>query len=184
MGPAELKILIAIVTSYLYEKLTKTEFFNLALFLSILAKEMYTMEALADLVKIEEIEDKEECTTDTQQTKEEAEISELEEEALLESDVFGLPLIGEAIAGTEIAEEEQLDDEPSVTYLKYPGAYHPPLYKTQRLDRDFSREDTKEPPKNPPQDKERQPPDVPPNNGPPHKRPHPPGRPPKGPRRR
>lgn len=58
MRPSELNILIAIVTSYLYENLSNKEFVNLGVFLSILSREMLSMEALKNLLEIEELDKK------------------------------------------------------------------------------------------------------------------------------
>jgi len=55
MRPSELNIFIAIVTSYLYENLSEKEFTNLGVFLNILSREMLSMEALKNLVEIEEL---------------------------------------------------------------------------------------------------------------------------------
>lgn len=80
MRPSELNILIAVATSYLYENMSDKEFFDLALFLSLLSKEMFSMEAIKDLLKIEEIEEKGELIP-------EQEIEELEDKALIETEL-------------------------------------------------------------------------------------------------
>ena len=58
MRPTELNLLLALAANYLYTNLEEREFTNLALFLSLLSKEMLTMEALRELCRIEKEEEK------------------------------------------------------------------------------------------------------------------------------
>lgn len=62
MQPTELNLLLAVVTNYLYTSLTEKDFSNLAIFMSLLSREMLTMEALRDLVKVEEAVEEEKAT--------------------------------------------------------------------------------------------------------------------------
>lgn len=62
MQPTELNLLLAVVTNYLYTSLAEKDFSNLAIFLSILSKEMLRMEAIRELVKVEEAAEEEEET--------------------------------------------------------------------------------------------------------------------------
>lgn len=87
MRASELNIMLAVVTSYLFENMTEKEFFNLALFLSLLSKQMFAMEAFRDLVKIENIEEKEEQGEISPEEAEELE-SELEDRALIETELL------------------------------------------------------------------------------------------------
>jgi len=96
MKPSELNILIAVATSYLFENISRREFFNLAVFLSLLSKEMLAMEAICDMLKIEKLEDQAEEAAEAANTPEEAEeVEELEEEIDLLEDqtLFGLEFI-------------------------------------------------------------------------------------------
>lgn len=60
MQPTDINLLLTIVTNSLYTTMAEKDFFNLAIFLSLLSKEMLAMEVIRDLVKIEKIEEKEE----------------------------------------------------------------------------------------------------------------------------
>lgn len=53
MNPVELNTLITYMSNHLYTNLDEKEFFNLGVFLSLLSKEMLTMEAVRDLCKWE-----------------------------------------------------------------------------------------------------------------------------------
>lgn len=54
MQPCELNALIASITNALYTSLSRKDFLNLGIFLSLLSKTMLTMEALESLCKLEE----------------------------------------------------------------------------------------------------------------------------------
>ena len=53
MRPTELNALLTLVTNYLYTSLEEREFINLALFLSLLSKEMLAMEAIREICRTE-----------------------------------------------------------------------------------------------------------------------------------
>jgi len=53
MRPTEMNALLTLVTNYLYTSLEEREFINLALFLSLLSKEMLAMEAIRAICRIE-----------------------------------------------------------------------------------------------------------------------------------
>jgi len=53
MRPTEMNALLTLVTNYLYTSLDEREFINLALFLSLLSKEMLAMEAIREICRIE-----------------------------------------------------------------------------------------------------------------------------------
>lgn len=53
MNPVELNTLITSISNHLFCNLKEREFFNLGIFLSLLSKEMLSMEAIRDLCKLE-----------------------------------------------------------------------------------------------------------------------------------
>ena len=53
MRPTELNALLTVVTNYLYSSLDEKNFTNLAIFLSLLSKEMLAMEAIRAICRIE-----------------------------------------------------------------------------------------------------------------------------------
>jgi len=57
MRPTELNALLTLIVNYLYTSLDEREFTNLAIFLSLLSKEMLAMEAIRELCRIEEAAD-------------------------------------------------------------------------------------------------------------------------------
>jgi len=57
MRPTELNAILTVLVNYLYTNLDEKDFTNLALFLSLLSKEMFAMEAIRALCRLEE-EDK------------------------------------------------------------------------------------------------------------------------------
>ena len=56
MRPTELNAILTVIVNYLYTNLDETDFTNLALFLSLLSKEMFAMEAIRALCRFEEDE--------------------------------------------------------------------------------------------------------------------------------
>lgn len=54
LQPTELNAILTLVTNYFYTHLTEKEFTNLAIFLSLLSKEMIAMEAIRSILRIEE----------------------------------------------------------------------------------------------------------------------------------
>lgn len=58
MNPVELNTLITYMSNHLFCNLEEKEFFNLGIFLSLLSKEMLTMETVRELCRIEKKEDK------------------------------------------------------------------------------------------------------------------------------
>jgi len=60
--------LLTLLTNYLYSSLEEKEFLNLALFLSLLSKEMLAMEAIREICRIEETVAKEEEKAATSET--------------------------------------------------------------------------------------------------------------------
>ena len=56
MRPTELNALLTVLTNYLYVSLDEREFTNLAIFLSLLSKEMLAMEAIRELCRLEKEE--------------------------------------------------------------------------------------------------------------------------------
>jgi len=60
MRPTELNAILTAIVNYLYSSLDEKDFTHLAIFLSILSKEMFEMEALRALCRIEkEVEEEE-----------------------------------------------------------------------------------------------------------------------------
>jgi len=53
MRPTELNAILTVVTNYLYTNLDEKTYTNLAIFLSILSKELLAMEAIRALCRIE-----------------------------------------------------------------------------------------------------------------------------------
>ena len=53
MRPTELNALLTVIVNYLYTNLEEREYTNLAIFLSLLSKEMLAMEAIRELCRIE-----------------------------------------------------------------------------------------------------------------------------------
>ena len=53
MRPTELNALLTVIVNYLYTSLDEREFTNLAIFLSLLSKEMLAMEAVRALCRLE-----------------------------------------------------------------------------------------------------------------------------------
>ena len=53
MRPTELNALLTVVTNYLYASLDEADFTKLAIFLSLLSKEMLAMEAIREICKLE-----------------------------------------------------------------------------------------------------------------------------------
>ena len=54
LRPTELNVLTTAIVNYLYTSLEEREYTNLAIFLSLLSKEMLAMEAFRALCRIEE----------------------------------------------------------------------------------------------------------------------------------
>jgi len=54
MRPTELNALLTLIVNYLYTSLDEREFTNLAIFLSLLSKEMLAMEAIRELCRLEQ----------------------------------------------------------------------------------------------------------------------------------
>ena len=63
MRPTELNALLTVATNYLYASLDEREFTNLAIFLSLLSREMLTMESIRELCRLEK-EDEEGGSTE------------------------------------------------------------------------------------------------------------------------
>lgn len=59
MRPTELNVLTTVIVNYLYTSLEEREYTNLAIFLSLLSKEMLAMEAFRALCRIEEAAEEE-----------------------------------------------------------------------------------------------------------------------------
>ena len=53
MRPTELNVLLTVATNYLYTRLDEKDFTNLAIFLSLLSKDMLAMEAIREICRIE-----------------------------------------------------------------------------------------------------------------------------------
>ena len=53
MNPTELNILMAAITNHFYTTLSREDFLNLAVFLSMVSKDMLAMAALEGLCKLE-----------------------------------------------------------------------------------------------------------------------------------
>jgi len=53
MNPTEVNLLMAALTNHFYETLTREDFLNLGIFLSMLSKDMLAMTAIEGLCKIE-----------------------------------------------------------------------------------------------------------------------------------
>jgi len=60
MRPTELNAILTALTNYFYVSLEERTFTNLAIFLSLLSKEMLAMEAIRALCRIEDMAEKEE----------------------------------------------------------------------------------------------------------------------------
>jgi len=58
MRPTELNAILTVIVNYLYTSLDEKDFTNFALFLSLLSKEMFAMEAIRALCRFEEEEEK------------------------------------------------------------------------------------------------------------------------------
>jgi len=58
MRPTELNAILTVLVNYLYTNLDEKDFTNLALFLSLLSKEMFAMEAIRALCRLEEKDEK------------------------------------------------------------------------------------------------------------------------------
>ena len=58
MRPTELNALLTVFTNYLYVSLDERDFTNLAIFLSLLSKEMLAMEAIRELCRLEKEEER------------------------------------------------------------------------------------------------------------------------------
>jgi len=57
MRPTELNAILTVIVNYLYTNLNEKDFTNLALFLSLLSKEMFALEAMRALCRWEEEDD-------------------------------------------------------------------------------------------------------------------------------
>ena len=58
MRPTELNAILMVIVNYLYTNLDEKDYTNLAVFLSLLSKEMFAMETLRVLCQVEEEEKK------------------------------------------------------------------------------------------------------------------------------
>lgn len=58
MRPTELNAILTVIVNYLYTNLDEKDYTNLAVFLSLLSKEMFAMETLRVLCQVEEEEEK------------------------------------------------------------------------------------------------------------------------------
>ena len=53
LRPTEINVLLTAITNYLYSTLSEREFTNLSIFLSLLSKEMISMEAIRGILRLE-----------------------------------------------------------------------------------------------------------------------------------
>ncbi|MCL2841914.1 MAG: hypothetical protein FWE28_00405 [Oscillospiraceae bacterium] len=68
MRPTELNALTTVIVNYLYTSLEEREYTNLAIFLSLLSKEMLAMEAFRELCRIERAIEKEQAEEKTEKS--------------------------------------------------------------------------------------------------------------------
>ena len=54
MRPTELNAILTVLVNYLYTSLDEKDFTHLAIFLSLVSKEMFAMEAIRGLCRLEE----------------------------------------------------------------------------------------------------------------------------------
>jgi len=54
MRPTELNAILTVLVNYLYSSLDEKDFTHLAIFLSLVSKEMLAMEAIRELCRLEE----------------------------------------------------------------------------------------------------------------------------------
>ena len=57
MRPTELNAILTVLVNYLYTNLDEKDFTNLAIFLSLMGKEMFAMETMRALCRLEEKEE-------------------------------------------------------------------------------------------------------------------------------
>jgi len=60
MRPTELNAILTVIVNYLYSSLDEKDFTHLAIFLSLVSKEMLAMEAIRALCRLEEEEEEKE----------------------------------------------------------------------------------------------------------------------------